>query len=807
MINGDLGLLEGIDESDIVFLESETFNTTGVKISYVIPKDKKLVIVGGKVTGSGTNIIDLNYADRSLTTFPIEVLRGYPLHGDGIRKMEIVSVKASGNFKAIFFGYLADISQHIPLEPVNISATSPLDDTIEIKFNAPLDNGGLPITQYNIKRSETINGTYELLEKVITRAEDDVELDIIYLDENLENNKEYFYKINAINTQGEGTDSGIISATTEIGHPGRIPTLTVTPFNSTQNKLFFEFPSNSGGGTLVGIKIERSLLPDSEFATIVENTENLNTEYIDTGLDTNTTYYYMAYAINQAGKLSLMASDVDFGTPIYDPPTNLTIQTIENNTIAQLNWDEPIDTNSLEVQRYIIYRRLGGEIDFSIIGETIDDITSYDDLTTMANRIYDYMVIGIIDGEETPQSVVQSISVSIRPPTTPTAFVAASVLETQIDLIWGAPLDDGGSVLTDYGIIYSKNSDFSNSVEISTGLVNTHSVINLDQNTKYYFKIYAKNGLYDSVESPIINATTTESVYGGSQTDLIISVGEIVTIGDGEYRNIINEGTLIITSGIIRAESYDNKFVGNIKVAQTGCAGGIGGITIPGAGGSGNFFDSNPGEVASKIVPTNAIQCTDLDAVSTIIDYDIAEFNVQFKNYIIGGKGSDGTPAETSGDGGYSGKGYNLGGQRAGKDGGTGGKAADGVNGVSGNGKLAMYVKNIISGIIIDAKGNNGNDGNKGTAAESDRISCTSYGCGGWTAGSVASANGTMGSKGSQGGIVFLVYSSIPNIEDINTDTSGGLGGFGGEVADSLNEHTTIRANSGNDGVFVSRIV
>jgi len=807
MTSGDLGLLEGIDESDIVFLESETFSTIGVKISYVIPKDKKLVIVGGKVTGSGTNIIELNYVGRSLTTFPIEVLRGYSVHGDGIRKMEIVSVKASGNFKAIFFGYLVGINQHVPLEPVNISAVSTLTNTIEIKFNAPLDNGGLPITQYNIKRSETIDGEYKLLEKAITRVEDDVESDIIYLDENLENDKEYFYKISAVNDLGEGTESGIISATTEIGHPGRIPILTVTPFNSTQNRLFFEFPTNTGGGALVGIKIERSLLPDSEFVTIVENTENLNTEYIDTGLDTNTTYYYRAYAINRVGKLSLMSSDVDFGTPIYDPPTNLTIQTIENNTIVRLSWEEPIDTNSLEVQKYVIYRRLGGEIDFSIIGETIDDTTGYDDRTTMANRIYDYLVIGIIDGEETPQSVVQSISVSIRPPTSPTAFVVTSVLETEIDLTWDAPLDDGGSVLTDYIIVYSKNSDFSPSMEINTGLVNTHSVINLDQNTEYYFKIYAKNGLYDSVESSIINATTTESVYGGSQTDLIISVGEIVTIGDGEYRNIINEGTLIITSGIIHAESYDNKFVGDIKVAQTGCAGGIGGITIPGVGGSGNFFDSNPGEPASKIVPTNAIQCTDLDAISVIIDYEIEEFNVQFKNYITGGKGSNGTVAETSGNGGYSGKGYNLGGQRAGKDGGTGGKAADGVNGVSGNGKLAMYVKNIISGIIIDAKGNNGNDGNKGTAAESEPISCTGSGCDGWTVGSVASANGTVGSKGSQGGIVFLVYSSIPNIEDIHIDISGGLGGFGGEVADSLNEHTIIRANSGNDGVFVSRIV
>jgi len=441
-MSGDLGLLEGKDESDLVFLES-TFDSTGVKLSYVIPENKKLILVGGKVIGDGTDIVELHYANRALTTFPIEVLRGYIIHGDGNRKLEIISIKASGSFKVIFFGYLVDINPHTPSKPVNISAISSLADAIEITFDAPLDNGGSPITQYIIKRSETIDGAYNTLEKIITRLPDDLESNITYVDEGLEDNKEYFYKIITVNSIGEGVETGIISTTTEIDHPGQIPTLIVSSLNSTQNKLIFEFPSDTGGSTLVGIKIERSL-SDSEFVTIVENTENLNTEYIDTGLDTNTTYYYRTYAINQAGKLSLIPSDIDFGTPVYDPPTNLIIQTIQNDTIAQLDWTAPVDTNSLSVQKYVIYRRLGGEVDFSVIGETVDDTTSYEDSTTMANKIYDYMVIGIIDNEETPQSISQSILIPIRSPTIPTDFVVASILETQIDLTWNIPLDDGG---------------------------------------------------------------------------------------------------------------------------------------------------------------------------------------------------------------------------------------------------------------------------------------------------------------------------------------------------------------------------
>ena len=82
--------------------------------------------------------------------------------------------------------------------------------------------------------------------------------------------------------------------------PGAPTSLTATDVSSTQINLSWTAPSDNGGSTITGYKIERS--PDgSTWSTIVSNTGNTSTSYTDNGLTHSTTYTYRVSAINSVG--------------------------------------------------------------------------------------------------------------------------------------------------------------------------------------------------------------------------------------------------------------------------------------------------------------------------------------------------------------------------------------------------------------------------------------------------------------------------------------------------------------------------
>ncbi|MHC1680661.1 MAG: fibronectin type III domain-containing protein [Methanomassiliicoccales archaeon] len=82
------------------------------------------------------------------------------------------------------------------------------DGAVFLDWDAP-DNGGAAIEKYNIyRKNET--GVYKLI--------DSVDGDVTYYkDSGLENGKEYFYFVTAVNPAGEGPESEAVSATPEEG--------------------------------------------------------------------------------------------------------------------------------------------------------------------------------------------------------------------------------------------------------------------------------------------------------------------------------------------------------------------------------------------------------------------------------------------------------------------------------------------------------------------------------------------------------------------------------------------------------------
>ena len=77
--------------------------------------------------------------------------------------------------------------------------------------------------------------------------------------------------------------------------------LAATAVSSSQINLSWTAPSNNGGSTITGYKIERSTDGGSTWSTVLANTGNSATTYSDSGLSPNTAYTYRVSAINSAG--------------------------------------------------------------------------------------------------------------------------------------------------------------------------------------------------------------------------------------------------------------------------------------------------------------------------------------------------------------------------------------------------------------------------------------------------------------------------------------------------------------------------
>ena len=304
-LGGDLNFWKDAEESDIVYEKLDSFETTGIKISYTVPTGKILTISSILLEPANTSSLhcyaSIKFADLiagtvyALITLDIlnrvgavsfnyirnpentrSYLYGRQFHGDGIRKLEIDVSNISGLFHVRMLGVLKSAVTHYPSQVSKITSQPLTADRIKLIFDAPEDNGGSPITGYAIDRKKSEDSNFLTVNTFNSLPSQ--ESDIEYTDgetTSLDDNQSYDYRVSAINVMGRGTPSKTVTSTTEIDFPASVTSLAVTSLNSTQLKLTFVLPTDTGGVPLQGVKIERSLQETSGFSDIISDTGNL----------------------------------------------------------------------------------------------------------------------------------------------------------------------------------------------------------------------------------------------------------------------------------------------------------------------------------------------------------------------------------------------------------------------------------------------------------------------------------------------------------------------------------------------------
>jgi len=177
-----------------------------------------------------------------------------------------------------------------PATPKGVKASATSSSSITITWNEV--SGAV---YYSVYRSTSSSGEYTSIGGWVFSTS--------YTDTGLSANTTYYYKVSAVNSAGESTQSSSVSVTTSapttVTKPSAPTSVTATALSSSSIRISWTAVQGA-----TSYKVYRGSSTSSQFTNNVGTVDgNGTTSYTDnTGLSANTTYYYKVSAVNTAGE-------------------------------------------------------------------------------------------------------------------------------------------------------------------------------------------------------------------------------------------------------------------------------------------------------------------------------------------------------------------------------------------------------------------------------------------------------------------------------------------------------------------------
>ena len=286
------------------------------------------------------------------------------------------------------------------LEVVNYSSIKSIPDMANIGFEWEKVNDPRVIG-YNFYRTELDKGSNELkLVKTI-----DNKYATHYVDKEWEPKTKYAYQIASITadgTESQTTDAYIIQT---------LPRIVPVEFMQAISKLprSVKLIWKPHTDTRVGYyRIEKYNTFLNEWILLKTIKERLQVEYLDTGLDDNTSYKYRIKAFS-FDDVEAAPTKVVIGKTKPLPANVSNIKTTNNQAKRiTISWDA---SSTNDVLKYAIYRSSFSALGYSKIKEVNADTLEYTDTTEDGGKAYYYKIIVIDkDGLENSSNSVQGMS-------------------------------------------------------------------------------------------------------------------------------------------------------------------------------------------------------------------------------------------------------------------------------------------------------------------------------------------------------------------------------------------------------------
>lgn len=271
-------------------LSAVTSSTTAIALSWTdaSANETGFQIERSATTGTGFVLINttaanaVSYTDSGLTPGITYYYRVRAVNGSGAS------------------GYSAEASAmttgSAPAAPSAVTALAQSSSSISLTWRDASGNE----TGFQVERSLAAASGFALITTTAANA-------AAYFDTNLSANTTYYYRVRAVNSVGQSDYSSVVSAITAVTAPGSPSSLTVVSVLSTSVSISWTDNSTDESS----FEIERSTTSGTGFASVGTVTSNV-VSYTDTGLTSNTTYYFRVRASN--GSLSAYTAEVSATT-------------------------------------------------------------------------------------------------------------------------------------------------------------------------------------------------------------------------------------------------------------------------------------------------------------------------------------------------------------------------------------------------------------------------------------------------------------------------------------------------------------
>src|SRR3989475_348623 len=161
-----------------------------------------------------------------------------------------------------------------PQPPTGLATPYVSSSQISISWQAPLNDGGSPITGYKIESSTDGGTTWNIIVANTGLP------GTWYSNYHLLGSTAYSYRVSTINGIGTGTPSTTVSATTSPPTAPHLPSGLASPsVSSSQISISWFAPSNNGGSPITGYKIESSTDGGTNWNIVAANTGSTGTWY------------------------------------------------------------------------------------------------------------------------------------------------------------------------------------------------------------------------------------------------------------------------------------------------------------------------------------------------------------------------------------------------------------------------------------------------------------------------------------------------------------------------------------------------
>jgi fibronectin type 3 domain-containing protein len=439
---------------------------------------------------------------------------------------------------------------------------------VTLSWTAPTSTGGMPILNYSIYKANETHPDFIWLVNVSSSS-------FSYIDYNVENLKEYYYRIHAINDVGYGENATDVTAHPANLYPSEPLTVQAEGFDGYIN-LNWVLPTNNGSSDILHYRIYRGLTANT--LAWIANTSELIEFFKDDNNTNNLTngimYFYKITAVNldyREGSFSEVVNATPYGLPFA--PQNL-IATAGNNQI-ELSWTAPENTGGSPILSYRIYRdQSPGPV--GVLTNTGSTAVTFLDTTVSNGQIYYYRVAAVTAiGVGAPSSDAYA-----TPRTTPSAVQSLTAIpgNEHINLTWAVPLNNGGNAITFYHIF----GGLVLGSELYLGTVPANqrnfTIGSLTNGLMYYFIVVAENDAGNGTNSSVVSAYPRTVPNAPTDIQITEGNGQLILQWTAPSEK---GGAIILYYKVYRGSSYGtiafytNTPDNNTQFTDTGVSNGI----------------------------------------------------------------------------------------------------------------------------------------------------------------------------------------------------------------------------------------